>query len=394
MIYRRNLFINYASRCFSNLAFTMPVWIAYYRGFITAGELSLLIAAEFSLRIILEIPSGAVADLLGRKWTVAIGHIFGAIGTFAILLMTDFWGLLLLRPFHAIADAFISGADEALVYDSMKQDGVEGNYRAIYSKGMIFAQIALVVGALTGGHLYVVNHSLPFIALSVATFIAFVLTLFYIEPKIDSEKFSWSGYKKHFVQGIKEAFKTPLSKSISYYFIAVGGLTWSMQMYFNTSFLTDVISSDWLRGTIQAAIRLTNVVLLYTVFGKSNKMTVWHKLLFFPVVMLLVYLPGVFVHSPLGAFLVYGSTLAATMRWVFMSEITNKFYDSKYRATAISTMSMFINLVTLAMLLVSSVIIPRFGTGAMFTFAGLMTLAVVVPLLRKVKSGVLEMIDK
>jgi hypothetical protein len=73
------------------------------------------------------------------------------------------------------------------------------------------------------------------------------------------------------------------------------------------------------------------------------------------------------------------ATLASTLRWIFMSETMNTNFDSKYRATAISTLSMIISFVNILMYFISSLIIPIFGIGAMYTTLGIITLLTLVP---------------
>lgn len=391
LIYKRNLLINYSSRFLANMLFTMPIWVAYFNGFLSSSELSIIISIQYLVQIILEIPSGAIADLLGRKTTIALGYLIGSIGTFGVIIATTFWHFLVMRIMFAIMDAFISGADEALIYDSLKQDNVEGNYRKIYSKSLIAAQLGIVLAAFSGGFLYSIDFRIPFILCGLGLVIAFVLSLFYKEPDIDSEIFSWNSYKKQFKTGIKEIFKTPMVTQVTLFFIAVGGITWSSQMYFNTSFLTELVGNDTTRGMIQASIRFINILLLATVFGKYDKSTTKGKLLFFPLIMLFAYLPGILIKDQLGVVLVYSATLASTVRWIYLSSITNKLFDSKYRATAISTMSMLVNLVSVLLLFTSGLIIPIGGTGLMFTVLGLMTLLFVFPLYWKVKSHITEL---
>lgn len=166
-------------------------------------------------------------------------------------------------------DSFISGAEEALVYDSMKQDGVIDQYKAMYSKAIVFIQGALVFGSFFGGILYALQQSLPFILYGIALLVSFIATRFYIEPDIDSEKFSWSGYKTHFIAGLKESFKNPTVAAFSLYFVVVGGITWASQSFFNTSLLTELVSSDVHRGWIQSGIRLINLLLISFVLKKK-----------------------------------------------------------------------------------------------------------------------------
>ena len=72
--------------------------------------------------VILEIPSGAVADYLGRKTTLMIASICGIIavliyGSYPVITI-----FLIGELFFAISGALISGASEALVYDTLKKN--------------------------------------------------------------------------------------------------------------------------------------------------------------------------------------------------------------------------------------------------------------------------------
>ena len=50
----------------------------------TYGQLGWIDALGFGFALFLEIPSGAIADLLGKKKTIQVGLIAGTIGAFMI----------------------------------------------------------------------------------------------------------------------------------------------------------------------------------------------------------------------------------------------------------------------------------------------------------------------
>ena len=81
--------------------------------------------------ILLEVPSGALADHLGRKKLVIISAVL-MIFEIAILLITPvgsgivFWMFFINRILSGAAEAAASGADEALAYDSLPEEAREG----------------------------------------------------------------------------------------------------------------------------------------------------------------------------------------------------------------------------------------------------------------------------
>ncbi len=75
--------------------------------------------AWFGFVVVLgEVPSGYVADLVGRKWTLVAGTLFVGIGHSFLLIADGFWGLALFESFLGIAVSLTSGADLAMIYDT------------------------------------------------------------------------------------------------------------------------------------------------------------------------------------------------------------------------------------------------------------------------------------
>lgn len=77
--------------------------------------------------------------------------------------------------------------------------------------------------------------------------------------------------------------------------------------------------------------------------------------------MITAYLPAIFVQGYYGVPFIELATLSSTVRFIYMSEITNSFYHSKYRATAISTISMLVSVIAVVLFGISSVVISYWG---------------------------------
>lgn len=382
-IYKRNRTVYYVIRFCSNLLFTIPIWIAYYKLWITDGQLSLLVAIQHTLQMIVEIPSGAIADLLGRKNTISLGLFFGIVSSIIILFASNFWHFFLSFACTGIMDSLISGAEEALQYDSLKQDNVQKFFKEVYGKAYILLQSGIVIGTLTGGFMYKIHPLIPFILHLAAVAVAFIASRFYIEPTLDSYKFSLKSYFTQLKEGIGAVFKTEELKLISLFFIIIGGVTWASQSYFNTNFLTVIIQDDSIRGVIQSIIRFINIILIQTLFSKNFIKTTNKKMLFFFIIMVVAYLPGIFINGVWGVGFIYLATLASTIRFLYTAEIINPLVESRYRATAISTMSMGVSLINIVLYYLSAYLIPKYGIGAMYSLLGIVSLFTLAPLLIK-----------
>jgi MFS family permease len=99
---------------------------------------------------LMEVPTGAVADRFGRKVSVALGgFVLGA----ASLLYGSFPHLpvfVAAETLFAVAITLISGADEALAYDSLLALGREGDASRVMARLEAAKLSGIFVGALIG----------------------------------------------------------------------------------------------------------------------------------------------------------------------------------------------------------------------------------------------------
>jgi dipeptide/tripeptide permease len=80
--------------------------------------------AFFALIVVLcEVPSGYIADILGRKTALVIGSIFHAAGFTRLCFTERFIGLLIFEGLVAVAVSLFSGADLSMLYDTQEALG-------------------------------------------------------------------------------------------------------------------------------------------------------------------------------------------------------------------------------------------------------------------------------
>ena len=381
MISDKNIKLHYISQFFHGLIFHMPVWVAYELQFITLPQLALIEAIMQGSQLLSELPTGAVADLLGKRASVLIGRIISIFGLMIYANATNFGAFVIYAVVSGIGDSFISGALDALIYDSLKQDGKSDLYPRVASKASLIFQLSFAFAILTGGILSMWGFKTAIYATIFATIIACIANLWYREPAIDTEKFTIALYMKQFQLGFHELFRSPYIRDISLFYIGVGGITWSAMMIFNTSLLTTIGYTAFQIGIIVAGIRLLNSSVLFGALHLNTIITKRRAYLFFPILMLLCYLPGVLLTKELAVLAVAGSIFASSARWVILGSYVNEQYDSKNRATALSTLSMFVSLAVVGFAVLSSPIMQFFGgVRAMFTLLGICSLLLVFPL--------------
>lgn len=97
----------------------MPIIVLFFesRG-LTLPEVFLLQAWFAAVVLVMEAPSGYLADLLGRKRIIVIGTFFIGVGQSVLLFAEGFWQLALFESCLGIGLSLVSGSDLALLYDT------------------------------------------------------------------------------------------------------------------------------------------------------------------------------------------------------------------------------------------------------------------------------------
>lgn len=377
----RNEKIYFITECFNGLMFYMPVWVAFELQYISLAQLAIIEAIIQSSSLLSELPTGAIADLLGKKISVIIGRI---IGVFAILLYaqsTSFSSFVIYAIVSGFGESFVSGAKDALIYDSYKQDQKENNYPKAAAKASLIFQLSFAAAIIIGGILSLWGYRIAIYTSAAAYACALIGSFFFQEPIIDTAKFTLHNYIRQIKMGFYELFKTPYIRDISLFYIAVGGITWAGMMIFNTSLLTTIGFRPFDIGIIVACIRLINSSIIFGALHRTSLLTKRRAYLLFPIIMLLSYLPGYWLTKWVAIASVAGSIFASSSRFVILGSYVNEQYDSRHRAVALSTLSMLVSVAVILFAMLSSPVMAFFNNvGAMYTIMGVTTALIVLPL--------------
>lgn len=149
-----------AFRVFFNARWYYPVLAVLFVDLGLSLEQYALLNAVWAAAIVgLEVPSGALADLLGRKRMVVMAAALMVVEMllFAFAPRGSAWlfpMLVLNRLLSGAAEASASGADEALVYDSLAAEGRAGEWPGVLERLMRWQSAAFFVAMLLGGVAY------------------------------------------------------------------------------------------------------------------------------------------------------------------------------------------------------------------------------------------------
>lgn len=140
----------------SCLRITDAVWVVFLisRGF-NLWQVGLAEGIFHIVSLICEIPSGMVADLIGRRRSLAMAGLCGIVSALLMAFSTTFFGVCLSMVFSSLACNFISGSDEAILYDSLLQSGkqdkfisVSARYTQIQTLGNLLSNAASLLASV------------------------------------------------------------------------------------------------------------------------------------------------------------------------------------------------------------------------------------------------------
>lgn len=181
----RNVRLYYWYRVLGEPLFWGPTLILslIHLGNMSLAEVYFMESIVLFLMIFMEIPSGALADLIGRKKTSAIGSLCILICIIWFGLMdspTDAWGANIVCMFGV---ALRSGSDDALIYDSLHEMGLQETYQQVRGRAEGFRFLVMACSSLCAGFLAQYDLRLPLLLSIPGIAGAVVVALMFTEPK-------------------------------------------------------------------------------------------------------------------------------------------------------------------------------------------------------------------
>ena len=157
----RNIRLFIAFRVLFNARFYYPVFTILFLDYgLTIEQFSILNTVWAITIVCAEVPSGALADLLGRKRLLVLTSLLMIVelSVIAFVPITNmsivFWAFLVNRVLSGLAEAMASGADEAIAYDSLVAEGNPAHWPRVLSVQMRAKALAGVISTTLGAMVY------------------------------------------------------------------------------------------------------------------------------------------------------------------------------------------------------------------------------------------------
>ena len=343
MSFERNIKLSYAISSLSWVRFFIPVLALFYIASQVPIEQFAIIMSVYSLTIVLlEVPSGVIADILGKKKTLAAAMLMFIIELGIVSFFNGFFPFLIAKIISGIGASIFSGTNEALLYDTLKRLKREKEYKKISGKLGMIDNITKACVFILGAFLFAYNNKLPATLSLPFNILGFMLVLFLKEPYRSGKKLRLRTSYEHMKEGLAYFKGYDYIKYIVFFSLPVGA-TLNMMLSMSSAYFAQISIPVSLIGILAFASSMITALSYRKAHALEERIGEKKSLM----IIQLLLISGVLLSSlmiPYVGFLFY--LLFAVVNGfspVVTRDYFNKHVKTSHRATMISIRRLFEN---------------------------------------------------
>jgi MFS family permease len=130
--------------------------------------------------VLFEVPTGIVADTVGRRTSYLLGTVTLTLSTFFYVFLwqieAPLWQWAIASMLLGLGFTFFSGAVEAWLVDALTATGFKGEMEAVFGRGQIVTGAAMLTGSVAGGFIaQQTSLGVPFVLRGLVLIVMFVV---------------------------------------------------------------------------------------------------------------------------------------------------------------------------------------------------------------------------
>jgi MFS family permease len=231
----------------------------------------MVVNATFSAgQIVFEVPTGVIADTIGRRASFLIGIASLIVATLGYVASSVFeWGLpgfILFSVLLGFGFTCQTGAVDAWMVDALDATGYSGSKDRIFARTGMFAGISMLAGTLGGGLLGQLSLTIPYLVRTGLLVGVFVVTFAFMHEigfKPRALRFSRFGEESRhiFDAGIRYGWRHPVVRPLLFTSLVSGLLIWYL-FYASQPYALELLGREnlvWVAGAVTALFALSGV---------------------------------------------------------------------------------------------------------------------------------------
>lgn len=329
----------YLYRGATSALFFLPIMTIFYQANnLTFTQIFILQSWYTFASIALDIPTSGLADLLQRKLSLLISTVLYLVGFLTYYFATSFFMFLVAETFLGFGVAMLSGVGAAFVYDSLLEEGRQGQDKIVFSRAASISLGTMAVASIVGS--IVANRyglRLPLLLTALAFSIAAIIVINFREPK--KTKLNRALTFKQYWSQLREGFEIALRNRTTLFLVldlAIIGSMLRIAYFYIQPLMRDTGLPIEYFGAVFAAMSVLAAVIVHLgplldrVYGSINTILSLRLLSLAFIALLTIPL---FLIPTIAAL---GISAIMNIRGALYSAYLNRVIPSSHRATVLS----------------------------------------------------------
>ena len=328
---------------------------------------------------LLEIPTGVFGDAKGKKKSVLIGYTLTAVGMIVYTLVPNFYLFMLAEFIFAAGIAFISGSEEAWLYDTVNRFKLGDKYREINATRQALHMVGMIVASLIFGVVA------PFLSVQqmfrfgvIPNTLALLLLGVFVKPTDGSKESLKPDYIGTLKSGIKVLKDSNQLKRVAMY-TGILATTSYFVIWLYQEALRVLSVPDNQYGVYRIALLIAEIFAIRVGAYVFKKFKFSKVLISISLIVGAAFLLGGILQNITGVLfvLVFAGGLGLQVTNL-MSKETNDEIDSKQRATVLSFIGMIRRLMLTAFNPLVGFLVDSKGVFVAFSILGIVSLLAIL----------------
>ena len=306
-----------------------------------------------------EVPTGIYSDKLGRVNCLRLGAFISIVSIIFYATGLSYWILVIGAILEGISRAFLSGNNDALLYESVTESGQNTTYHKELGKVSSALELAGFLGTVLAGVIAYKSFSLLLWFSVIPQILSLLISFKFIEPTIHREKIdSIFTHLKETFRNYKNNVKLRDLSLASIITVGIGEATWSFQSVFYNSVLP-----LWSVGFVMSLNYLASVV-SYRLSGKIiDKLKALNLLIYQEIYSRILYFIALIRPTVISPFLMAAASIFYGSGEVAKNTLLQKEFTDKQRATMASINSLIGNCFFAMFAVLIGILVDKLGVA-------------------------------
>jgi MFS family permease len=381
---KRNVSVSYLYNFLLQLNITSAIWVLYlaFKG-MTLIEIGLLESIYHLTGLIFELPTGAIADVYGKKFTIILGRFLDIISCILMIISNSFLGFALAFILGSASRNLNSGAAEALVYDSLKGLGQEMKYKKIWGNLAFVMSIAQGIAVLLGGILADMTFLYAYILGGIIQIGAFITSFSFNEPETNKEPHKGNPLLNQMITSVK-VLKV---RKVIFYLILFSALIGSLEttvFFYSQKYFSDLNYSKTIIAVICALSSLLEAICSKYAY-KFEQLLKFKGTLVSIAAINIFALSGLAFVKSLSIIFFLLTSVSGGLAFTIFSDYINSAIPSEHRATILSFDSLCFSIFMICVFPLFGVLAEKIGISITFGIIALLYIPIMIFLVLKLR---------